>query len=149
EVSARHGLLVDGHPRRSSRVRVAHRGFDDCCHPSCDYITDSSDSPGCDVKSLSLATQPAVISRDALCPAAHHRSPKKSLLRLNYSACGARKLIAAVRHSISSSSLNGLLKKPTAPLSSARFRCFSFGKAVIRITGIWCPCDSNASCNSS
>ena len=42
-------------------------------------------------------------------------------------ACGTRNLIAAVRHSMSASSLNGLHRKPTAPLASARVRCFSFG----------------------
>src|SRR6516162_2861685 len=57
-------------------------------------------------------------------------------------------VIAAVRHLISDASSNGLLRKPTAPLSSARVRCFSFGKAVIRMTGVWYPCGRNASCNS-
>ena len=75
-----------------------------------------------------------------------YRSPKTSLI---CRACDARNLIAAVRHSMRSSSSNGLLRKPTAPLSSARFRCFSFGKAVIKMTGVWYPCDCNAYCNSS
>ena len=38
-----------------------------------------------------------------------------------------RALIAAGKHLIRDASLNGLLRKPIAPPSSARFRCFSFG----------------------
>jgi len=61
---------------------------------------------------------------------------------------GNRGLIAAARHSISDPSSNGLLRKPIAPPSRARFRCRSFGKAVIRITGVQYPCDRSVSCNS-
>ena len=38
-----------------------------------------------------------------------------------------RNLVATVRHSISDPSSNGLLRKPTAPASSARVRSFSLG----------------------
>jgi hypothetical protein len=77
-----------------------------------------------------------------------YRSPK-TCCGLICRACATRNLIAAFKHSMSSSSSNGLLRKPTAPLSNARIRYFSFGKAVIKMTGVWYPCDRNASCNSS
>src|SRR6516225_12017131 len=60
----------------------------------------------------------------------------------------AEAVTAVLRHFISDASSNGLLRKPTAPLSSARVRFLSSGKAVIRMTGVWYPSDRNASCNS-
>jgi hypothetical protein len=52
------------------------------------------------------------------------------------------------RHLISDPSSNGLLRKPTAPPSRARFLSRSFGKAVIRITGVRHPRERSVSCNS-
>ena len=82
------------------------------------------------VKLLSLATQSVVIlgmhcaTRPPYKPALFEKRPGWGLI---CRACDTRNLIAAVRHSMSASSWNGLPRKPTAPLASARVRCFSFG----------------------
>ena len=64
--------------------------------------------------------------------AAHHARPRRltvavALGSISPSASSSRCLTATVRQSTREASSNGLLRKPTAPLLSARRRWFSFG----------------------